>query len=136
VNPYEEVARYLHSVLDGDQAPSEQIPYWSLLAVVMDRRMADVHEERDAETIDTLEVADVQRMGDGLRLHLRASTFIGLWYPVSIDLRPTGESTLWFGAPDLAVSRKDVGRLTWPDSEDEWPAVHNFDLSAFAEGAS
>ena len=134
-NPYRDVATYVEAALAGEAPSMEHVPYWSLLAVVMDRRVADVGEERPDETIDTVEVADSKTVSGAVLVRLRASTFVGRWYPVKLELRPSGECRMWFGAPDLAVDRGRLGKLMWPEDDRGWPVIYRFELAPLAAEA-
>lgn len=128
-DPYAELADYLTDVVERGKPIDENVPYWPLLVVAMDRRVLDVDEDRPDESMDTVEVEDAQLGDDRLTLSLRASTFVGKWYPIRFELRrPPEQCVLWFGAPDLAVLRRHKSDMVWPTDDAAWPAIYHFRL--------
>lgn len=128
-NPYGDVTAWVAEVVERGKPANVDVPYYQLLAVAMDTRVGGIGEERPDETMDTVEVADAQ-VGDGrLTLRLRASTFVGIWYPLRLELRlPPQQCVMWFGAPDLKVDRHHIGDMVWPTDDAAWPAIYQFRL--------
>jgi hypothetical protein len=128
-DPYGDVTAWVGDVVERGKSFDVDVPYYQLLAVAMGTRVGEIGEELAAETMDSVEVAGAQAGEGRLSLRLRASTFVGTWYPVRLELRlPPQQCVMWFGAPDLNVDRHHIADMVWPTDDAAWPAIYRFRL--------